>query len=248
MAPLEGLEAAQPGHRLAAGQAGHRRGGMERLRQGQGLVGRTRRRLQPRRDRGVQVHQGAVAGQARVAGAPRRQAGSLQHGGDRFHHQLVFVAVLAGAQQLGGRVAQRGRAGEGIAAQQALAQGEQAFGGGPQQGVAPLLLPEEAAAAGLAAAQVGQQGQGIEGAIELQLLAHRQHQLGEIALFHQVDGPLHRGAVAAVPAAAMADAHGRCAAARVGKAGDALEPAGHLPEFLGHAAGGDAPPQGALQP
>ena len=248
MAPLEGLQAAQPGDRLPAGQAGHRRGGMQGLRQGQGLVGPAERWIQPGRDRRVQVHEGSVAGQARVAGAPRRQARPLQHRRDRFHHQLVFVAVLGGAQQLGRRVPQRGRAGEGIAAQQTLAQGEQAFRGGPQQSITPLLLPEEAAAAGLAAAQVGKHGQGIEGAIQLQLLAHRQHQLGEVAPLHQLDGPLHRGAVTAVPAAAMPDAHGRRAAARIGKAGDGFEPASLLPQLLGHAAGGDAAPKGALQP
>ena len=57
MAPLEGLQAAQPGDGLPAGQASHRRGGMQDLRQGQGLVGPAEQRwIQPGRDRGVQVH------------------------------------------------------------------------------------------------------------------------------------------------------------------------------------------------
>ena len=51
------------------------------------------------RDRGVQMHQLAVAGQAWMAGSPRVEARSGEHGGDRVHHQLMLMAIFAGVQQ-----------------------------------------------------------------------------------------------------------------------------------------------------
>ena len=96
-----------------------------------------------------------------MAGTVRAQASPPQHRRDRFHHQLVFMAILGGVQQPIGQLPQGGRAGQGVAAQLPLPQGEKPLRRGPQQRFAVALLPEEAAAAGLAAAQLGQQLQRI---------------------------------------------------------------------------------------
>ena len=84
--------------------------------QGQGVVV-----AQPGGDGGVQMHQLAVAGQARLAGPARLQARLAEFCGDRLHHQLVFVAVLGGVEQLVGGGPERGGAGQGIAPQLLLA-------------------------------------------------------------------------------------------------------------------------------
>jgi hypothetical protein len=72
------------------------------------------------RDRCVQVHQLAMARQAGVAGPAGGEASSGQYGSDGVHHQLVFVAVLAGVQQGRRLIPRRGGAGQGITAQLAV--------------------------------------------------------------------------------------------------------------------------------
>lgn len=94
VAALEGLQAAQPGHRLAPRQARHSGGGMEGGGDAQGLV-----LAQGCRDRGVQMHQLAVAGQPWMARSPRVEARSGEYGCDRVHHQLMLMAIFAGVQQ-----------------------------------------------------------------------------------------------------------------------------------------------------
>ena len=111
MAPFEGFQRAQPGHRLPAGQARHGGRRMQSFRQGQGVLP-----PQAGGDWRVQMHQRSMARQARVSGTPWVQASRLQHFGDRVHHQLVFMAVLDGAQQVGGGFPLGGGAGQAVAA------------------------------------------------------------------------------------------------------------------------------------
>ena len=108
-------------------------------------------------DRRVQVHQMAMTGQARPAGAARLQTRRPQAIADRLHHQLVFQLLLFGGQQVGAGF-WGGGAGQGIAAQLPLAHREQSFGRGADQGGTTTALPEEAAAAALVATQRSQQG------------------------------------------------------------------------------------------
>jgi len=173
---------------------------MQRRRQGQGLLIR-----QGGADGGVQMHQLAVAGQARMAWASRHQSRLLQHFGDRFHHQFVLAEILVGARQLLGLGTDRSCAGQGIAAQLALAHCEQPFRGGPEQGGAIGLLPQETAAAGLALAQLRQQLQGVERALQQELLAYRQHQLAQAVLLNQLYPALHHRAIALLPGGAAGD-------------------------------------------
>jgi hypothetical protein len=62
-----------------------------------------------------------------MARPARRQPDAGQHFGDRLHHQLVLVPVFDGAAELISQRAAGGGAGQGVAAQLALAHGQQPF-------------------------------------------------------------------------------------------------------------------------
>ena len=240
--------------------------------QGQGVVV-----AQAGGDGGVQMHQLAVAGQARMAGPARLQARLAQFGCDRLHHQLVFVAVLDGGEQVVGGGPERGGAGQGIAAQLLLAHAQQPLRRGPHQGGAIALVPEEAAAARLAQAQLGQELERIEGRIELDLLAHRQHQLAQHARLDQLQTPFGGSAVAGLPGGAAGPGRAAALAERSAQLwvgpGDqvrfgasvrasaalpvptrrrlgcqGLQALGLLPQLLGHGPGCHLAAQVALQP
>ena len=130
---------------------------------------------QGRRDRRVQVMQGAMAGQAGMTRLMGNQPLLLQHGCDRFHHQLMLMAILAGLQELLWWLMLRRRSSQGITPELALAHRQQPLWRSTHQVTAISQPPEEAAAAAMALAQALEQQLRIERRLELQLLTHRQH-------------------------------------------------------------------------
>ena len=107
-------------------------------------------------------------------------------------------------------------------------------------------------------AQRGQQLQRVDGPIQAQVLAHRQHQFLQIPLVHQVQGLLDGRAIALLPGGAMAELGGSAGpggGAELGRGGRARRavPGRHqglglLPEFFRQAAGCHLTAKGPLQP
>ena len=145
--------------------------------------------------------QGAMAGQAGMTRLAGHQSLLLQHGCDRFDHQLMLMAILAGLQQLLWRLMLRRRSSQGITTQLALTHRQQPLWRGPHQVTAIGEPPEEAAAAAMALAQALEQQLGIQRRLELQLLTHRQHQFAQLVITHQMQGLIHGLAVGPMPRA-----------------------------------------------
>ena len=168
----------------------------------------------------------------------------------------MLQTVLARQQQVGRSITRRGGAGQGVTAQLALAHRQQAFRRSAEQHVLVLALPQEPTAASLVAAEAAQQGQGVEGLRQLQLLPHGQHQLLKLLLAHQFQGPLHGGQVVALPGLggqrcpSPKGVWGRSPGGGIGSEGlaESADPLRLPPEFLGQAAGRHVTAEGTLQP
>ena len=100
-------------------------------------------------------------------------------------------------------------------------------------------------------AQLGQQGQGIGGGLQPQLLAGRQHQLAQVTAPHQFEGLIQGLLIAHLPGGldgqwCRPQLGGTAGAIACGGAGFQLP--GLLPQFFGQPPGRDAATQSPLQP
>ena len=241
IAPGKGFQAAQPGQGLSPRQTRNRWRGM----QGRGQVKDTMA-ASCGLNRRVQMHQLPVPGQARLMAAVGPQTLTLQRNEDFFHHQLVFVAILAGPQQqLAAVISKSGRSRQAVATETTCAQLQQPLRRSAHKGrfaVAASGLPQETAAARLLAAKGAKQLHRFQGAGQQQLLPCRQHQLAQFTVVDQLQSPADSCTEGPLPA--RATGHDRRQSRCCWRTG--LQGHGLLPQRFGEGASGNGTTGAAL--